>query len=113
MIKKTEAPGQPGLQNEFQDSQTLSQKNKKIRQAIATPIILKAIHQSGRVLRELLIKPFLISVALPPPEESPKCRKGGVSLQLQAPLALFTKFSAFVQNFDNQISTKLQYSLYV
>lgn len=59
------------------------------------------------MLRELLIKPFLISVALPPSEESPKCKKGGVSLQLQALLALFTELSAFVQNFDNQIPTKL------
>jgi hypothetical protein len=41
----------------------------------ATPIILLATQQSARVLRELLLKPFLISVALPPPEKSPKSKK--------------------------------------
>lgn len=43
----------------------------------ATPIILLVTQQSVRMLRDLLLKPFLISGALPPPKESPKSRKEG------------------------------------
>jgi hypothetical protein len=73
--------------------------------------------ESVRRLWELLIEPFRISVALPPPQESPKCR-----MVATPPLASRNDFPftepkgpqpisvLSIQNFNNQIKLIIQVS---